>query len=173
MILTVDPAAAAAKSRFAAIRLLSMTLRLMENWRRMADEHDCAMILVAVAVISFEKLTRTSVEPDIEDIRNVVPREMHTTCNVSSIALATGINRETTRRKVSQLVKLGLLVRCPDGSVRFSPDYGDRNESVMLLRAQLETFARTANDLLRDGSLVAREPEQACPQGVESAPFRF
>lgn len=157
MIVTVDPAIAAAKSRFTAIRLLSMTLRLMENWRRMVDDHDCAMILVAVAVINFEKLTRTNVDPDIEDIRNLVAPGLQTTCYISSIAEATGINRETTRRKVSQLVERGLLVRRPDGGVQFSPNYGDRNETVTILRSQLETFSRTANELLRDGSLVLGE----------------
>ena len=160
VLLTVDTTVAAAKSRFAAIRMLSMTLRLMENWRRMADDHDCAMILVAVAVINFEKLTRTNVEPDVADLRKVVAPGMQTTCNISSIAEATGINRETTRRKVSQLVERGLLIRRPDGAVQFSPNYGDRNESVTLLRTQLETFTRTANELLRDGSLVLGESDR-------------
>ena len=154
MTLVVNSSQAEAKSRFVAIRLLSMTLRLMENWRRLVDDHDCAMILVAVAVINFEKLIRLQGRQNVEDIRIVVPSEMLTVCNISSIALAAGLNRETTRRKVSHLVELGLLVRRPDGSVQFSPDYGDRDESVKLLRAQLETFARTANELLRDGSLT-------------------
>ena len=161
----VDPAAAEAKSRIAAIRLLSMTLRLMENWRRMDDDHDCAMILVAVAVINFEKLTRGKLPHELEDIRNVVPSNLLTMCNISSIALATGLNRETARRKVLHLVELGLLVRRSDGCVQFSQDYGDRNESVTLLRAQLETFARTANDLLRDGSLVLHHDETVDPSG--------
>jgi hypothetical protein len=154
MMLVVDPTVAETKSRFVAIRLLSMTLRLMENWRRMADDHDCAIILVAVAVINFEKLTRMKVERDLEDIRNIVPPEMMTVCNITSIALATGLHRETTRRKVAHLAERGLLVRSADGSVQFSPNYGDRDESVALLRVQLETFARTANELLRDGSLT-------------------
>jgi len=168
MIVIVNPAEAEAKSRLAAVRLLSMTLRLMENWRRLIDDRDCAMILVAVAVINFENLTRTKVKA-IEDIRNVVPPDMLTMCNITSIALATGLNRETARRKVAHLIELGLLARRPDGCVHFSPNSGDRNQYVAILRTQLQTFARTANDLLRDGIIAIREHETPGKLAADSA----
>ncbi len=45
-------------------------------------------------------------------------------CNAFSLAAATGIPRETARRKVGQLVKRGWLQRDPDGSVRIRPAVG-------------------------------------------------
>lgn len=154
MPLVVNSAEAEAQSRLTAIRLVSMTLRLMEKWRRLIDDQDCAMIMLAVAVINTESLDRAKLaEESIADLKNAVPPEMLRKCNVSSVALATGLNRETARRKIAQLVELGLLARACDGHVYLHPELGIREEIVDTIRSQLDTFAKTANDLLRDGTL--------------------
>lgn len=49
---------------------------------------------------------------------NLVP------CNAFSLATATGIPRETVRRKIDQLVKRGWLKRNPDGEVQMQPALG-------------------------------------------------
>lgn len=46
-------------------------------------------------------------------------------CNAFSLSAATGIPRETVRRKLGQLVKRGWLQRDPDGSVRIRPAVGE------------------------------------------------
>lgn len=110
MSLGVNSAEAEAQSRLTAIRMVSMTLRLMERWRGLVGDNDGAMIMMAVALINTESLTRTElVEQGIADIKNGVPPNLLRRCNISSVALATGLNRETTRRKVAYLVEAGLL----------------------------------------------------------------
>ena len=43
--------------------------------------------------------------------------------NISSIAHATGLNRETARRKINDLVEQDLLTQFEDGSVGFRPGW--------------------------------------------------
>src|SRR4029453_18350835 len=100
MVLIVNSPEAEVHSRLTAIRLVSMTLRQMENWRRIMDDHDCLMIMMAVAVINTEGLSGEKLtEQNVADLSNAVPAEMLRMCSISSVALATGLNRETTRRK--------------------------------------------------------------------------
>jgi len=62
-------------------------------------------------------------------------------CNAFSLAAATGIPRETVRRKIDQLVKRGWLLRTANGSVRMRPAVGQHfrpDFNVRLLRELLE-----------------------------------
>ena len=70
------------------------------------------------------------------------------------IAAATGINRETARRKVNKLIAAGLLERAEGGSIRFSPGFSQRQEPSAMTRAQLDALVRIANELMRDGVLT-------------------
>lgn len=136
------------------MRLVSLTLRLMERWRGLVDDNDCAMVMMAVALINTESLTQTElVEQGIADLRDGAPPNLLRRCNVSSVAGATGLNRETTRRKVAHLVEIGLLARSADGHVYLHPELRIREEMVQTVRSQLETFAKAADDLFRAGTL--------------------
>jgi hypothetical protein len=159
--LVVNSAEAEAQSRLSAMRLVSLTLRLMERWRGLVEDNDCAMIMMAVALINTESLTRTKlVEHGIADIKNGVPPNLLRKCNISSVALATGLNRETTRRKVAHLIKRGFLARAADGHVYLEPELGIRGVMAQTVRSQLETFAKAANEFLRDGTLkLLNDPE--------------
>src|SRR3954447_24556034 len=122
-MLKIYETAAQANSRPVGLRFALMTLRLMEHWRSHLDvDHDSAIIVLATAAITMEKFTRASFEPPLRDIRSDMPPAQLTKCNVGSIAAATGLNRETTRRKVNTLVAAGILVR-DDGFIRLSPEY--------------------------------------------------
>lgn len=156
MPIVVDEKQAAAKSRLVGIRMTLLTLRLIENWRRYVRDYDSVMILLAIAAVNGEKLTRTALEPELQDLRCPMPPERLSACNLSSIAAATGLNRETTRRKVNKLASAGLLVRREDGSIGFSEGFTQGAKTLELVSAQLEVLSRTANDLVRDGSLVLR-----------------
>jgi len=152
-MLSVDDKSASEKSRLVALRVSILSLRLMENWRRPFTDYDSAMILLAIAAIGGEKLTRTRLERELQNLAEPIPPARLTPCNISSIAAATGINRETTRRKVNRLSAAGLVVRAKDGSITFSPGFSQREEPYAIVRAQLETLTRTTNELLRDGVL--------------------
>ena len=157
MPLYVEERLAEAKSRLVGIRLTMLTLRLMENWRGHVRDYESAMILLAIAAINAEKFTRTGLEAEFEDLRRPIPPDRLTVCNISCIAVATGLNRETTRRRVNKLVETGVIVRREDGSVAFSDGLPQEPRMLELVRTQLETLTRTANDLIRDGSLTLRK----------------
>ena len=123
-VVAIQRSEAAARTRPIGLRIAILTLRLLENWRaHLGLDHDCALIVMATAAITMEKFTRLELEPEHRDVRAVIPPQVLTRCNVSSIAAATGLNRETARRKVRLLVQDGVLLADGKGSLRLSPDY--------------------------------------------------
>jgi len=153
MPIVVDPDQASAKSRIVAIRMALLTLRCMEKWRRDVRDYDSAMILVAVVAITAERLIRGGLDEEMQSLETALPRERLGRCNISSIAAGTGLNRETARRKVNELVAGGYLVRTDGGGVEFAPGLLQEPATIELVRSQLEAVARTANALIRDGVL--------------------
>ena len=117
-----------------------------------------ALVVLATASITMEKFTRVDFERELRDIRRTMPPEKLTMCNVASIAAATGMNRETARRKVSALVAAGILLKGDVGALRVSPDYTRMVPTDEMLRSQLETLVFSTNDLLREEIL-----EAVCP----------
>lgn len=148
---------AVANSRPTAIRLVDLTLRSMETWRRRVGDYDSAMVMLAVVAVTAGRLLRSDLPPALRNMANPVPEEYLVKCSFSSIAAATGLNRETTRRKVAQLIERGFLVRTDDGSIGFPRGYLQRPETGDIVRAQLDNLVRTANELLRDGVLGIAE----------------
>ena len=156
MPIVLDEAGADAHSRLTAIRLSLMTLRYMEHWRARVADYDAIMILVAIGAIIAERLTRDAdLELDLKSLRHPLPAELLTPCNVSSIASATGLNRETTRRKVRELTDAGVLVRTEGGGITFAPGILQQVETQDMLRRQLDCVVKLTNELLRDGTLKA------------------
>lgn len=155
MQLTIDPKAAAAMSRLTAIRLALLTSRAMENWREGVGDNDSAMILLAVVAITGERLTRTELPELLRSVATPLPAGYAAGCNISSIAAATGLNRETTRRKVSALIERGYLARTEEGEICFPTARQQDPATLDFLRKQLEAVTRFANDALRDGVLKA------------------
>lgn len=153
MPVVIDSDGATANSRLTAIRVTVLTARLMELWRRGTRDTDTALILVSVAAITSERMTRAELEPELRALENEVPEEMIGTCNVSSIAAATGLNRETARRRVNALVREGALVRNEKGEIYFPPGFLQRPEALDLVRRVLETVTRFVNDQVKDGVL--------------------
>jgi len=153
MPLIVDEEKLDANSRPTAIALTLFTMRCMENWKQQVDDYDQAMILVAVVAITSERLMRGGLKPEERRLDEAISLERLGRCNISSIASATGINRETARRKVMSLVRQGLLRRSSDGSIAFAEGLLQEPTTAALIRRQLETVLRLTNDLGRLGVL--------------------
>ncbi len=160
MVLSVNREAAGAKSRLAHLLLLGLNLRFMENWRSMqiatagaALDYESTMILMAIIVISAERLLRTDLEPELQTLEHRLPQERFGSANLSSIAAATAINRETVRRKVNSLQKAGLVVRDKDG-VRTAHGRVPYEALRDIVEAQLDAITQTANQLSRLGVLL-------------------
>ena len=153
MAVVIDSEGAGATSRLTAIRLTVLAARVMELWRRGSRDTDTAMILVAVAVITTERMTRMELPGEIRALERPVPAELIGACNISSIAAATGLNRETARRRVAKLIKEGILVRNEEGEIYFPPGFLQRDEALTLVRQLLETVTRFVNESIKDGAL--------------------
>jgi hypothetical protein len=156
MPLHVDRQLAEANSRLALIKLSTCTLRLMSDWRRDLAGFDEAMILLAIVAVSSDKLTRADLDEELRDLATPMPHGRLARTNLSSIARATGLNRETVRRKVGRLVDQGLVVRSGRGAVRIAPAATQRLRVRELALKQLEHLRRTANQLLHDRILEFR-----------------
>jgi len=155
MQITIDKQAAAAMSRLTAIRLALLTSRAMENWRAGVGDNESAMILLAVVAITGERLTRADLPEDLRSVETPLPPGYAAGCNISSIAAATGLNRETSRRKVSSLIERGFLCRSDQGEIGFPAARQQDPETLEFLMRQLEAVVRFANDSVRDGVLKA------------------
>lgn len=156
MQVQIDDDSAAANSRLTGIRLAVLTARCVELWRR--DVHDVqnAMIIVAVVAITSEKLLRGELPPEQRALQNYLPLGDLQRCNVASIAAATGLNRETARRRVERLIEIGSLIKTAEGEIALPPDRVQDPAALALVRKHLEAVTRFVNDSLRDGVLKVR-----------------
>lgn len=143
------------KSRLIGIRFAMLTLRLMENWRRIFHDNDTALIALAIAVIMSERLMRTEVEPELETLAVPMPLETLAKCNISSVAAATGLNRETVRRRVNHLISMGMVVK-ENGAIRLAPGFTQQESVLDVVQQQFDEWRRTTTDLLRFGVVAER-----------------
>ena len=156
MALVIDSEAADANSRLTGIRLAVLTTRLMELWRRGTRDSDTAMIMVAIAAITAERFTRGGLRDDQKTLNFAMPLEKLAPCNVSSIASATGLNRETARRRVNALVKAGALIRSKGGEIAFPLGRMQDPQTAQLVRKLLESVLRFTNESIKDGVIRSR-----------------
>jgi predicted transcriptional regulator len=157
MDIRIDERGAKAKSRLVHLSLLNLNLRLMEHWRslrfgpnRAVLDFETLLILMAIIVIKAEKLMRSGLDPGLESFDRELPRTHHSKVNLSSIASATSINRETVRRKVNKLEENGMITRDKEG-IHIVPGVISRDDLRKVLDAQLQTIKRTVNQLIRFG----------------------
>lgn len=157
MPLVVNEEQASAKSRLVAHHIVSLRLRLIALWREVTGGHEESLILMAVIAITGDRLARTDIDPQLRNMAHPVPRKLLGRCNISSIAAATGLNRETARRAINRLIERGILERATDRSIHFTAGRMQSPNARHISETQLEEFARTANALVRDGVLTFRE----------------
>lgn len=155
MELLTDADGADANSRIVGIRLVLLSLRLRDNWIRLFGDAETAKICLAVIATVSERLLRVDLNADLKSLSHPVAFEELTSCNISAIAAATGLNRETARRKVDQLIAKGMLVR-EAGSIMLAPGFTQQESVSAIVRDQLDELRRTTNALLQTGALKVR-----------------
>lgn len=160
MSIVIDKRQAAAESRLVLVALLGLNLRLMENWRTLQVEltgkcldYEATMIMMAIVSIGGSKLLRMELRSDLHDLANPLGLELLTKVNLSSIASATALNRETVRRRVQDLEVMGLVARDDKDGVRIAR--GVLQEPVVrdALNLQLAALRQAINQLARHGVL--------------------
>jgi hypothetical protein len=154
MPLRVDEAKFEESGRVAGIAIAAYTMRAMEKWRANLTDYDCVMIMVSVIAISAERLLRAGIPEKYRSLDAPIDPAMLSKVNISSIAHATGLNRETTRRKVNDLIEQELLTRFEDGSVGFRPGLVQEERIRSQVRGQLGDIAAIVNMLVKMGVLT-------------------
>lgn len=166
--LRIDDEMLGAKSRLAHVGLLNLNLRFMENWRSaqihavgFALDYESLMIIMAVIVISGEAILRTELEPELQTLAKQLPTSQVRKVNLSSIAAATAINRETVRRKVNNLQEMGWVIRDKDSIVTV-PGVIPYEVIRDIIGAQLDALAKMINQLAKIG-VLSLHPEPCGP----------
>jgi hypothetical protein len=117
---------------------------------------DSAAIALAIVAIGAERMLREPFEPDLGNLAVQLPVEAFGPCNISAIAKATGLNRETARRKVDELTRRGMVVR--DGSnITLARGFTQQPAAIEMVRVQLDALRMAANDLIREGVIGISE----------------
>ena len=154
--LVTDPKIADAKSRLVGIRLATLTLRLRGSWTELFGSPDTAAIALAIVAISSERMLREALEPNLKNLSVPMPAEAFGICNVSSIATATGLNRETARRKVDEMVQQGVVAK--NGQrITLAPGFTQQPEVIEMVKAQLDVLRMATNELIREGVISVRQ----------------
>jgi hypothetical protein len=152
--LVTDDAQFRANNRVAGIRLGALFLRQRGAWAGLFGGDDAAAIMIAIAVIRSERILRDRSNTGTRTFSHPVADEELGPINISSIATATGMNRETARRKVRELVQAGKLV-ADEGGLSFAPGLTQEPAFAHAILDMVETLRSAANDLLRLGILHA------------------
>ena len=151
MPVRIDEARLQERGRVAGVAIAEYTMRAMERWRRNLVDYDCAMLMVAVIAISAGRLLRTGFPSPYPSLAAPIDPALLAKVNIASLAHATGLNRETARRRVNDLVAQGLLTRLADGGVGFRPGLVQEDRVRDEIQGQLREIAAVANQLLQLG----------------------
>ena len=128
---------------------LARFLHSAEQVRRQqyGNDIDLAIIAETIAVGALEPKIR---DPEFRlqygDLREVVGTINQRGVNALSVAAATGIPRETTRRKIKQLVAMGVVVEKEPGNYIAQPGYLQSAPSLKVLAELEQAFIRLLND---------------------------
>jgi hypothetical protein len=109
------------------------------------------LIYVTVSVANVQKLMRERVIPECYAATEILPREWVVPISRNAIATASGLPRETVRRRVAAMIESGMLIEDPRGGVTLPVGVIKDRGYEPLLEAMMTDFARTAETLLRIG----------------------
>ena len=155
----IDEERAGAQLRKIGLHLAMSGLRIVEEYRQVyGDDNDRVMIILAVVASTLERALRSDETGEFSDLRQVLPDEQMAPCNVASIAVATGLARETARRKVNALIADGILRRDRRGVIGFVNGIGQNPVIYRMLRRQAGEIARLASVFSEAGIIVPLLP---------------
>jgi hypothetical protein len=155
----IDEERADAQLRKIGLHLAISGLRIVEEYRQVyGDDNDRVMIILAVVASTLERAIRNDESGELSDLRLAVPDERMAPCNVASIAVATGLARETARRKVNALIADGILKRDRRGVIGFVSGAGQNPVIYRMLRRQAGEIARLASVFSEAGIMAPIQP---------------
>jgi hypothetical protein len=124
-------------------------LHSAEHARRQQYGNDIDLAIIA------ETIALGAIEPKMRDpefrarygnLRDIVGTAGQRAVNALSVAAATGIPRETTRRKIKQLIAMGVIAEKVPGNYVIQPGYLQSERSLKTLAELESAFLRLLND---------------------------
>ena len=152
----IDPQSVRDESRLVVMEIVRTLMRLTEGFQQIfGPDLDRVMIVLAVGVITGERPVRAAAAPDVVRRFGVpIPSEDLVRCTALGIAAATGLPRETARRKMQRMIDDGLLVQDEVVGVRVNPDILQQVEFQELVVRHAGEIARLTNVLVEHGALI-------------------
>lgn len=151
---------------FRLLSYLVVTDMLETNriWRYyLSLDNDDLMILLNITLANVQKVMRDRPRRD-PFLGNVgIPQDLIMPISRRAIARATGLPRETVRRRVDRLIAVGLVVEL-SGGVRSRPRILAADHVIAALIEHVERLTGTANALLDRGVLTLRRARGAAGQ---------
>ena len=126
------------------------TLRTMRLFADLFGDYDLVMIFLSVAEVGLQAVFHlAAINPEAVEIKELYERLSSAGLSVFSIAEATGIARETVRRKVHQLVSRGFLaIRERDKNIYLPASALAKPEMMEIMNlyvSEISTMVRTIN----------------------------
>ena len=139
-----------ADSRVFAYLLTTFLARADQLRRKQFDDDiDLAVIAEAVSIAAIDPQMRDpEFVREFRSIDTVVGVERQRGVNALSIAAATGIPRETTRRKIKRLLAMGVLAETGRGKYVLKPGYVQSPEMRAMFEELTRATIRFVNDCL-------------------------
>jgi len=118
-------------------------------------DHDYEMAILFMT-ISNRNGEKVMSDPKLREIygsyQSTVPQEHILLISRMALARATGLPRETVRRKVATLIKKGWVIELP-GGLRVNPELNRYSQYVSVLEPQAQNLRRMFTMLLTTGAL--------------------
>jgi hypothetical protein len=131
-------------SRELAFRSAEYMLRFLRNLGPIFEfDHENMIIALSVASSTVQHIIAApeSLAP-YACLTVVIPPEQQRPVTRSAITQATGLPRETVRRKVASMIKSGLLISDPRGGIRIQP-------GILTTEAFIKAIAQNEADVRR------------------------
>lgn len=157
------------KTRLFVYHFYTYLLRI-ERLRRQLHGNDLDMAVVsdAIAVATIEPLMRgTDLPDDLLSLRTTIGMEKQRGVNALSIAQATGVARETTRRKIKELVERGVVAETSEGEYVIKPGFAQQEHVLELLDQAMTETVHFLNACL-DKSVMVLQRDEAEPSSAPS-----
>jgi DNA-binding transcriptional ArsR family regulator len=136
------------------VHLLLNFIHRADNVRRglYSGDLDLAAVGETVALVSIEPAMRDpAFRSAFHDLRSMIGLEPQQSVNALTIAEATGIPRETVRRKLKQLLELGVITEKERGRYVIKPGTPQRPENLAAADTAMRDTLQFMNDCLSLG----------------------
>lgn len=120
---------------------------------------DLVIIAGAVAVANIEsRMREADFRAAFSRIDTIVGVQRQRGCNALSVSEATGLPRETVRRKINRLIDLGIVSRRGIGDYILTPGVAQSEPFVSLFQRLSDETLRLVNECLQEEIFAAARP---------------